>query len=158
MHFIDFIIILLFAGALYRGYKRGLLLELTGFLALIPAFWVAANFSRAGASLIAPYAGRGLFLPFLGFLFIFLIVLFGTRYLMKLLRGLIRISLLGQADRLGGALFSFARIFLVTALLLYTAKSFSLLRINTNRCGAVCALTTDSGAKLVHYLSGIFFP
>lgn len=83
MHFIDFIIILLFAGALYRGYKRGLLLELTGFLALIPAFWVAANFSRAGASLIAPYAGRGLFLPFLGFLFIFLIVLFGTRYLMK---------------------------------------------------------------------------
>ena len=154
---IDFLIVVLLAWALYRGYKRGLLMELTGFLALIPAFWVAANFSRAGASVLQPYAGKGFFLPLLGFLFIFFIVLFGTRYLMKLIRGLIRVSFLGQADRLAGAAFSFLRIFLVTALLLYTAKSFGLLRMNPNRCGAVCALTTDSGAKMVRYLSGLFF-
>lgn len=94
---------LLFLGA-WSGYKKGLLMEIVTFLALIIGIITAFHLLKKGIEYIAPYfSGPESVIPFISFILIFIIMFAGVLLLGKILKKLLDIALLGKFDSLAGA-------------------------------------------------------
>jgi membrane protein required for colicin V production len=117
---IDIVILLLVLFGAYRGFKKGLLIEIISFLALIIAIISAIKLTHSG---IIYFFGQtsttSKWIPFLVFLLIFLLVFFGIFLLGKLLKKILDYTLLGQFDNLVGAILGATKVAFGISLLLW---------------------------------------
>jgi membrane protein required for colicin V production len=98
-----FLLALLLVGA-WNGYKKGLLLQILSFFALIIAVISAFKLLHSGIEYLAPHFEGSSFVPFLAFILIFVLVFFLIYLLSRLLKKIISYTLLGKFDKYAGAL------------------------------------------------------
>ena len=119
MNLLDLAILVFLGFFLYRGRKKGLIRETFGLLALLGAFILAVVYMDSGVLLLGALAEAPMSLALLvSFLLIFLVVFVVIRLIGAILTELIRLTLLGWFDRVGGLLFGFVKGLLLASLIL----------------------------------------
>jgi membrane protein required for colicin V production len=114
-----FLILLLFYGA-YRGYKKGLLVEILTFLALIIAIISAFKLLHTGIEWLSPQDKESnKLLPYFAFIIVFIMVFIGVFFLSKLIKKVLDYTLLGKFDSMAGAIFGMCKVAFGVSLLLW---------------------------------------
>jgi membrane protein required for colicin V production len=106
MNVLDLIFILPLLYGAYRGYQKGLFIEIIGVAAFIVAIVIGFKFLGYGMNMIAPVIGENLanrFLPYLSFTVIFFPTIFLINKMGWMLRRALRFTILGTIDGFAGA-------------------------------------------------------
>ena len=118
MNLLDIVIFVFLGFFLYRGYKKGLIREIFALIAVLGALVLAVVYMDVGVSLLEDLADVPVSLALtVSFLIIFLIVFIVIRIVGAILSRLIRWTLLGWLDRLGGLFFGFVKGLLFASLI-----------------------------------------
>lgn len=124
MNWIDITIAILLALAAGVGFKKGLVQEIVGIIALVAAFFLALAMHQAAGGLIAkliPSIPKHI-VPTVGFVALFLAVFLGITVIGWLLSKLIKATPLDLADKIGGmAVGLFKGALMISILLLLLA-------------------------------------
>ncbi|WP_337044750.1 CvpA family protein [Emticicia sp. 17c] len=107
MNVLDLIFIIPLLYGAYRGYIKGLFIEIIGVVAFVIAIVVGFKFLGYGMNLLAPAIGENLanrFLPYLSFSIIFFPTIFLINKLGWMMRRALRFTILGTIDGFAGAL------------------------------------------------------
>ncbi len=119
MNGIDIVVIIILSIFLIRGLFRGILIEVLSLVGMILAYIIALREMSTIANLIAKYISLPDFvLSLFSFTILFILVLLVTRLLAKTLSKLVKETLVGWLDRLGGGVFGLAKGVIVTSLVL----------------------------------------
>ncbi len=113
--------------ATWQGFRRGLVVELVATVGLLVVL-VATVWGLGTVTVwLQPWLPEGFrFLPFVAFLVAFLIGWWGLQILAWGLRGLLRLTLLGLFDAVGGALLGLAKAAATLSLLLWLGAKYGL--------------------------------
>lgn len=114
MNVFDIIVYIALAWAVFNGWRRGFLLQLVSFVAVIAGLLLAAKYGAYVGSVMGLDSSTA---AIVGFLVIFLASLVAITIVGHLLRAVLRFSGLGVADVLLGILFSVVKIGLVVGVL-----------------------------------------
>jgi membrane protein required for colicin V production len=120
-----FLIILIFA--VIKGYRRGLIVGVFSFVAIIAGLAAAIKLSAA----VAGYIGHAVnvsdkWLPVISFIVVFFLVVLLVRLVANLLEKAIEITMLGWVNKLGGILFYAVIFIIVYSILLFYAEKTGL--------------------------------
>ncbi len=126
---IDIILIILLTGAVIRGLRKGLLVGVFSFVALVVGLAAAVKLS----AVVADHAGEVVtvserWLPVLSFLLVFVGVVLAVRWGARLLQTAVEGVALGWANRLGGVLFFAAIYILIFSILSFYAEQLHILQ------------------------------
>jgi membrane protein required for colicin V production len=127
--FIDLIIIVLFVIAVFKGYKRGLIIGVFSFVAIIIGLAAAIKLS----TVVAAYLGNTVniserWLPAISFALVFLLVVVLVRLGANLLEKTVQFMMLGWINKLGGIVFYTVIYMIVCSVLLFYAEQLKLLK------------------------------
>lgn len=115
-----FLLLPLLFGA-YKGYQKGLFIEIIGVIAFIVALVIGFKFLGFGMNMLSPYLGEGLtnrFLPYLSFGLIFFPSVFMINRLGWMMRRALHFTILGTIDGFAGAILGvFTWVFGISTLL-----------------------------------------
>jgi membrane protein required for colicin V production len=120
---VDIILILILLFGAYRGYQKGLLLEILTFLALIIAVISAFHLLHSGVQFLSEYFSESKLLPYLSFILIFILVFTGIFFLSKVLKKIIDYTLLGRFDKYAGAILGTCEIAFALSMVLWLSHN-----------------------------------
>ncbi|MBR9999827.1 MAG: CvpA family protein [Cyclobacteriaceae bacterium] len=122
MHTLDIIFLALLLLGAYLGFKRGLLMELIGFAALILAIFGAFKLLHSGVEFLNEYLPEhGNIVPFIAFIVIFIGIILLINILGQLVKRMMDLTILGAFDSVAGAILGiFKWAFLVSVVLWLT--------------------------------------
>ena len=103
---IDILLLIPVVMGAYTGFKRGLLVEIIGILALILAVIFGFRYLGLGMDIIGEFTGidgQGTLMPYLSFLLIFFPTIFFINKLGWAFRKALRLTFLGTMDGIAGA-------------------------------------------------------
>ena len=113
-HYLDILIAIPLLWAAYRGFKKGLVIELAGLAALILGIYCALKFSDFIADFIVEqWAYEGKYLPIIAFALTFLLVVLLVHLLGKAIEKVLDIVALGTANKLAGATFNILKVAII---------------------------------------------
>jgi membrane protein required for colicin V production len=116
MSVIDIIIIIPILWGIYKGFKKGLIIEIATFLALIIGIYGAMKLYGATSNLIEDQINASQkYLPLIAFSLTFIAIVIGIHLLAKLLDKLIKAVALGIVNRIAGGIFGGLKFFLIVA-------------------------------------------
>jgi len=119
MNYIDLIIALFLAWFAYKGFTKGLIIELASLVALILGIYAALYFSDVTADFLVAYFKMGKkYLSLIAFVLTFILVVIAVITLGRILEKFIDILLLGFLNKLAGAVFGILKGMLILSLLL----------------------------------------
>lgn len=105
MKAIDIIILIPLLWGAYKGFSRGLLMELATIIGFVLATIVGFHFMDQSIQWLKPYLDDyPEILPFAGFISVFIVVLICVTLLAKLLKSVLDITLIGVMDDVAGAI------------------------------------------------------
>ena len=105
MKALDIILIIILLFGAYRGFQKGLVVELFGLLAFILAIFVGVIMMEVGTEFLQKFInGYEKLLPYLAFLLIFILVVLTMKLLAWLLKKGLNLTPLGAVDNLAGAI------------------------------------------------------
>jgi membrane protein required for colicin V production len=120
MNYLDIIICIPVAWGLYKGFTKGLILEVASLFSLLGAVWVALNFSDFIARFIRDKLGwTNQYVPVISFVVLFIGVLAGVYLLAKLVERSIDAASLGPVNRVLGALFGAFKFALILSVIFF---------------------------------------
>jgi len=130
-NFVDLIIVVTIAAAIYRGYRRGFIKEFLGFAGLFVGVILGVRYMSDLSSLLMTFNLESQTTTIISFLVIFLTVMFFFRWLAQKFKILSKLSFtLGGIDRLVGMGFGLIKgallVSIVTVLLRISGISFIL--------------------------------
>ena len=102
---LDVTMMVLLALALYKGITKGLIVALASFLAYLICLAAALKLSAVVAAAIGESSGSSKWLPVAAFILLFIAVVLGVRLLARAAEGLVNLSLMGWANKVGGVVF-----------------------------------------------------
>jgi membrane protein required for colicin V production len=125
MNLLDMFILIPIAWGLYKGFTRGLIIELASIVAILLAVWGAVVFSDKMAHYLkGTIDWQPAHLSLLAFTVTFLAIVVLVMLLAKLLTGLADVAALGSLNKITGALFgAFKSLLLVSVLLFILAAA-----------------------------------
>ena len=103
----------------YKGFSKGLLIELSTVLAFILATILGFKLIDTVVQLILPYLGPQSYLPVVAFLLTFVGVLFSITLLAKTVKKVLNLTLLGNLDDLAGAILGIVKWAFILSILLW---------------------------------------
>lgn len=115
---IDFIILLPLLWGAYRGFKKGLIMELVSIIAFILGIVLGFKLMEVGIQYLEPHVSNKM-VPYISFILIFILVVIGVNLLGKVLKKVITISLLSIVDKIGGVLFGITLWGIAVSLILW---------------------------------------
>jgi len=119
MNVLDVAILVFLSFFLYRGFKKGLIREIFGLVAVLVALVVAVVCMNNGVALLVGLSDAPTPVALaISFLIIFAVVYAVVRIVGAILHKIIRLTLLGWLDRLGGLLFGLLKSLLIASLIL----------------------------------------
>lgn len=126
MEVIDIVLALPLLFGFYRGFKKGLLMEIVNILALILA--IIGGFKLMDQALIVlvdvfgkPHPA----FPFLAFILVFIGIVIGVNVLGKALKGIIGLTILGSLDKFVGGLIGIIKWAFAISLVLWLINAFA---------------------------------
>jgi membrane protein required for colicin V production len=151
--FIDSIVAGLMVLALWKGWRKGLVLALFSFLALVVGLAAAVKLSAVAAAYLGEHTNLSeRWLPFAAFALVFIGVALLVRLGAKMIESGLEAAALGWANRLGGVVF-FALLYLfVLSLLLFYATQLNLIKPETVAASATYPLLQPLGPRILGLL------
>lgn len=126
MHWIDITLLIPLLLALWRGFRRGLVLELSTLIGLFLGIFAGIRFSSYAADILqSKLEIESAHLPILSFAVTFLAVVIAVFILGKVLERIIKIMALSLLNKLAGALFSLSKVALILAIILVLFSRFN---------------------------------
>lgn len=153
---IDIIALVLFCTALFRGWRRGLVIAVFSFLAFVIGLAAALKLS----SQVAAYLGAHThiaehWLPVFAFLIVFIITLLLVRMGAKAIENMINLVSLGWLNRLCGVLFySLVYLFIYSVILFY-ARQIPIFKEETFTSSFVYPYIGQLGPQIIDTLASI---
>lgn len=125
INYIDLLLILPLAWAAYKGFRRGLVLEIASIVGLIAGVYAAIKFSGFIASKLDPHLDISeSWLGIISFVITFIGVVFLVNILGKVLEKTIKMVALGMLNRIAGSLFSLLKTVLILSFLIFFINQF----------------------------------
>lgn len=151
MNWIDIVILLLLAFAVFNGIRQGLIVQVCSMLALIVGIWLGF---RGGSTLGGWFGVEQNYAFIVGFLVIFLTTIIVVAIVSRLIKKLFKAVGLGGLDGGLGALLSVCKYLLIMTLLFGAFeslnKSFDIVNPKT--------INSSKSYKVVKTIGGILFP
>ncbi|HCQ29799.1 MAG TPA: colicin V production protein [Flavobacteriales bacterium] len=120
MNYFDIIIIIPLLWGAFKGFKKGLIIELASLIALFLGVWGAIKFSSVvGNYLDQTFTVSEKFLPLVSFAVTFILIVIAVYSLAKLLEKLIKAVALGFVNKLAGLAFGLLKVTLIVSIGLY---------------------------------------
>lgn len=120
MNSVDIILAVPLLWAAYRGFSKGLIIEIASLLALILGIYGSIHFADYTMNFLSTYFGlKTKYLHIISFGITFLIIIIVIYTLAHLLEKLIDIVSLTFINKLGGAIFSIIKIAFILSVFLY---------------------------------------
>ncbi len=114
MSIIDIIIILPIIWGLYKGFTKGLIVEIASLVALLLGIWGAMKFYKFTENIIEQNIdGFESYLPIIAFSITFIGIVVGIHLLAKIIDKLIKAVALGIINRIAGAVFGGLKFLLI---------------------------------------------
>ncbi|MEQ8360977.1 MAG: CvpA family protein [Cytophagales bacterium] len=126
MEVIDIVLALPLLFGFYRGFKKGLLMEIVNILALILA--IIGGFKlmdQALLILIDTFGKPHPAFPFLAFILVFIAIVLGVNVLGKALKSLIGLTILGSFDKFVGGIIGVIKWAFAISLVLWMINAFA---------------------------------
>ena len=123
MNTIDIAILVILLIFTIRGIFKGLIGEVAGFVAVLLSLVLAVRWLNLGTAFLRSFIDLSPALAMIiSFILIFALVFWGTEMLAHLLRRLLKITMLGWIDRLGGGAFGLLTGAVIVSLLVLLAS------------------------------------
>ncbi len=136
--------------AVWRGYRKGFVIALFSVFALIVGIAAALKFSTIMADVIENHISASTkWIPTLSFIMVFLLSAMLVHWCGKLIESALKLTLLGWANRLCGALLYMIMYALVFSVLLFYAEKINLFNSDTTLHSKVCPLIEPFAPKLI---------
>jgi len=122
MNYLDIIILVPLVWGVYKGFNRGLVVEVASLAALVLGVWCALRFSELTAAILVNNFGLDISASYLApvsFAVTFLIVAIAIVVVSRMIDKLLSAIALGGINKLFGAVFGGAKVFLILAILLF---------------------------------------
>lgn len=127
MRVLDLILLIPLILGAYTGYRRGLIMELVGVIALILAILGAFKLLHAGIDFLSRYIPEySNFIPFIAFIGIFIGILILVNLLGKLTKKFLDLTILGTFDNFAGALIGIFKWAFLTSIVLWLSLQVDL--------------------------------
>jgi membrane protein required for colicin V production len=120
---LDIILLVLLLVGAWNGYKKGLLLQILSFFALIIAIISAFKLLHSGIEYLSPHFEGSSFVPFLAFILIFIIVFFLIYLFSRLLKKIVSYTLLGKFDKYAGAFLGVCEMAFALSLMIWLSHN-----------------------------------
>lgn len=123
MHYLDLIILIPLLWAGYRGFTKGVIIEVVGILAFVLGIWGAIHFS----DYIGEYVQENInskYEPVISFSVIFVGIVVLVFVIGKLLEKLINLAQLKLANKVAGAVFGAGKIILILSFLVIIINQY----------------------------------
>lgn len=119
MNYVDIFLIVLFLWAGWRGFRKGLVIEVFATLSLFIGLYGAIHFSDyAGERLQAWFDIREDYLPAIAFGVTFIGLVIAVHFIAKAISGLVNIMALGMVNKLFGVVFAVFKACLIASIAL----------------------------------------
>ena len=119
MQTIDIIILICLVPFIVQGFKKGFVYQLTALISVILGIWLSANFSTVVSEYLKPYLEvSDAVLNVISFIVILLVVILVLHLIGKAIEKILKLVLLGWADKLLGLVFSLLKGGLILGLLI----------------------------------------
>lgn len=124
--YLDLIILIPIAWGMFRGFKRGLIIELCTLMALVLGIFGAAEFGDMGSEYIqTTFNTEPRMSLVLAFTILFIIIVVAVFFFGKILTQVIKMAALGLVNKLFGMLFGGTKFLLIVSALLFVINGFS---------------------------------
>jgi len=129
---LDLIFVIILVLAIFKGYRRGLIVGLFSFIAFIVGLAAAIKLS----AIVAGYIGKAVkvsdqWLPIISFAVVFMLVVLLVRLGANLIQRTIEIAMLGWVNRLGGIVLYAALYITVFSIVIFYAEQIHLIKQET---------------------------
>jgi membrane protein required for colicin V production len=156
--FIDLIVAVLLVLALYKGWRKGLIVGVFSFLAFIIGLAAAIKLSAVAATYIGEAVNISQrWLPVVAFAVVFLLIVLLVRLGAKALEGVVTVALLGWANKLGGIILFIVLYLFIFSILLFYAAQVHLINEQTAQASVTYAYLQPLGPKVINGL-GVVLP
>jgi membrane protein required for colicin V production len=151
---IDVIFAVLMVLAFIHGYRRGLIVAIFSFIAIIIGLAAALKLS----TVVAKYIGESVkvsdrWLPVISFIVVFAIVVFLIRLGARVIQRLTETLMLGWANRLGGAILYILIYVTVFSIILFFAGQIKIIRPETVRASVTYPFVQPWGPRAINALA-----
>jgi len=153
---IDVIFALLMVLAIVQGYRRGLIVAVFSFIAVIVGLAAAIKLSAA----VAKHLGHAVtisdkWLPVISFIIVFIVGVILIRLGAKLIQRATETVMLGWANRLGGILLYVVIYITVFSIVLFYANQIKILKAGTVQASATYSFIQPWGPKAIDSLGAV---
>jgi membrane protein required for colicin V production len=124
LNFIDYIVLVILALFVFRGYRKGIIVGLATFAALILGIYIAVHFSNyLDATLAEHLHPSRKWIPIISFILTFLLVVIAVMLVAKVTEKLVDLVGMGFFNRLGGAVLGLAKGVILVSILFFLFTS-----------------------------------
>jgi membrane protein required for colicin V production len=153
---IDIIFAVLMVMALIQGYRRGLIVAVFSFIAIIVGLAAALKLSAVVARHIGPTVKISeKWLPIISFIIVFIVVLLLIRLGAKAIQRITEAVMLGWVNRLGGIILYAAIYITVFSILLFYAGQIKIIKSETIHASITYPFIQPWGPKAIDSLGAI---
>jgi len=125
MNFLDIILIIPIIWLAYKGFKKGLIIELTSLLALVLGVYLAYYFSDYAADFLRDTFDVGKkYMPIISFALTFIVVVIAVFIIGKMLEKFVDIILLGFINKIAGSFFGILKAVFILSIIIYIINGF----------------------------------
>lgn len=124
MHLIDIIVGVPILWAIYKGLKKGLIVEVTGLVALVIGIYGAIKFSEVMATLLREQLNvTSEYMPIISWVLTFIVIVLAVNLIGKAVEKVVDLASLSFLNKLAGGLLSGLKVGLIVSLLLGSLNS-----------------------------------
>jgi membrane protein required for colicin V production len=124
MNLLDYILIVMCAYCLIRGFFRGLVGELSAIIGVVAGFYGAYTYYPNIARHLERWISHPVYLKIISFLLLFIGICLVVAIAAALIKYLMNITLLGWANRTGGAVFGIIKSVIIALILILMLTAF----------------------------------
>jgi membrane protein required for colicin V production len=126
MNYLDILILVPIAFGAFKGFRRGLIIELAGLAALALGIYAGIHFSEITSVFLGKYMNiESEHMPILSFIITFLVVVIAVYLLGKVLEKLVDIVALSFINKFAGLTFGVLKVFLILSMLIAVFMRFN---------------------------------
>lgn len=148
---IDILFAIVLILAILRGYKRGLIIGIFSFIAIIIGLAAAIKLSVV----VAGWIGKSVkvsdeWLPFISFIVVFIVVVLLVRWGANLIHRSFEVAMLGWLNRLGGIILYVGIYVAVFSILLFYAEQLRVIKPETIHKSVSYSVVSPIGPKAIN--------
>ncbi len=117
MNILDIIIAVPLIWFTYKGFTKGLIIELGSLVALLIGIYGAINFSDVTASFLQNHINAGNYIKIISFVVTFVAIVVGVRFIAKALEKVVDFASLSIVNKIAGGVFGFLKIAIIVSVL-----------------------------------------